>query len=67
MDIFDEIDHKLINLLKQNAWQRSETLAKVLNISSATVRRRLRRLIQKGTLRAVACRPSAIMGHKRGH
>ena len=54
MDNFDEIDNKLIKLLEQNAWQRSVTLAKVLHISSATIRRRLRRLIQKGVLRAVA-------------
>jgi len=54
MDNLDEIDKKLIKLLEQNAWQRSVALAKVLHISSATVRRRLRRLIQKGVLRAVA-------------
>ena len=54
MDNLDEIDNKLIKLLEQNAWQRSVTLAKVLRVSSATIRRRLRRLIKKGVLRAVA-------------
>ena len=54
MDKFDATDNKLVKLLEQNAWQRSEALAKALHISSATVRRRLRRLIQKGVIRAVA-------------
>ncbi len=59
MDKIDQIDNKLIKLLEQNAWQRAETLANVLNISSATVRRRLRRLIQNGVLRAVAIADSS--------
>ena len=50
----DELDKKLINLLEQDAWQRSAVLAKILNMSEATVRRRLRRLIQRGVVRAVA-------------
>ena len=54
MDNIDEIDNKLIKLLEQDAWQRAETLAKILNISAATVRRRLRRLIKNGVLHAVA-------------
>ncbi len=54
MDNLDETDNKLIKLLEQNAWQSSGTLANVLHVSAATIRRRLRRLIQKGVLRAVA-------------
>ncbi|MFC2072296.1 Lrp/AsnC family transcriptional regulator [Chloroflexota bacterium] len=50
----DATDNKLIKLLEENAWQRREALAKVLHVSSATIRRRLRRLIQKGVIRAVA-------------
>ncbi len=61
MDNLDALDNKLIKLLEQNAWQRSETLAKVLHVSSATIRRRLRRLIQKGVLRAVAIADSGTV------
>ena len=41
VDKFDATDNKLVKLLEQNAWQRSEALAKVLHI-------------QKGVIRAVA-------------
>ncbi len=54
MNNLDVRDYKLIKLLEQNAWQRSEPLARVLNVSSPTVKQRLRRLIQNGVLRAVA-------------
>ena len=50
----DELDNKLINLLEQDAWQRSAALARILNVSEATIRRRLKRLIQSGIVRAVA-------------
>ena len=50
----DEIDNKLVKLLEQDAWQRTEALAKGLHTSPATVRRRLRRLTQNGVVRAVA-------------
>ena len=50
----DVKDKQLIKLLEQDAWQTSETLARPLNVSSATVRRRLKRLVQNGMLRAVA-------------
>ncbi len=61
MDKLDALDNKLIKLLEQNAWQRSETLAKVLNVSSTTIRRRLRRLIRNGILRAVAIADSGTV------
>lgn len=54
MSTLDAVDGQLVKLLEQNAWQSSETLAKQINVSSATIRRRLRRLIQSGVLRAVA-------------
>ena len=54
MNKIDEIDNKLIKLLEQDAWQRAGTLAKVLDISPATVRRKLRRLIQNRVLRGMA-------------
>ncbi|MBI2287735.1 MAG: AsnC family transcriptional regulator, partial [Chloroflexi bacterium] len=36
----DETDRRLIKLLEQDAWQTSDTLAKSLGVSPATVRRR---------------------------
>ncbi|MFC2048478.1 Lrp/AsnC family transcriptional regulator [Chloroflexota bacterium] len=49
----DSTDKKLVRLLGQNARQNSETLAKRLNISAATVRRKLRKLINSDALRIV--------------
>jgi Lrp/AsnC family transcriptional regulator for asnA, asnC and gidA len=49
----DSMDEQLVKLLGRNARQNSEALAKQLNISSATVRRRLRRLIRGEFLRIV--------------
>jgi Lrp/AsnC family transcriptional regulator for asnA, asnC and gidA len=46
MSIPDSMDEQLVQLLGQDARQKSETLAKQLNLSSATVRRRIRRLIR---------------------
>ncbi|MDP3879158.1 MAG: Lrp/AsnC family transcriptional regulator [Dehalococcoidales bacterium] len=54
MYTIDETDEQLIKLLEQDAWQTSEALASPLNVSSATIRRRLKRLVQNGILRAVA-------------
>ena len=54
MAIEDDIDRQLIRLLEKDARQSSEQLAKKLAVSSTTVRRRLRRLIQQGVLRIVA-------------
>ena len=47
--------------MEQNEWQRAGTLAKVLDISPAAVRRRLRRLIQNGVLRAMAIADSSTI------
>jgi Lrp/AsnC family transcriptional regulator, regulator for asnA, asnC and gidA len=49
----DSIDVKLVRLLSKNARQDSETLAKKLNLSAATVRRRIKRLISTGSLRII--------------
>ncbi|MDP2730520.1 MAG: Lrp/AsnC family transcriptional regulator [Dehalococcoidales bacterium] len=54
MDNLDETNKQLIKLLHENAWQTSGALAKALNVSSATVRRRLKKLVQSGAIRAVA-------------
>lgn len=50
----DETDEKLIELLRVDAWQTSGKLARQLNVSSANVRRRRKRLIQSGILKVVA-------------
>ena len=49
----DSIDEQLVRLLGRDATQSNEELAKQLNISSATVRRRIKKLIQNGILRIV--------------
>ncbi|MBI4187719.1 MAG: Lrp/AsnC family transcriptional regulator, partial [Chloroflexi bacterium] len=41
-------------LLEQDAWQTSDTLAKSLGVSPATVRRRRQQLLHNGVLRATA-------------
>jgi len=53
IDSIDEIDEQLVTLVGHDARQSSELLAGKLNLSAATVRRRLRRLIQSGLLRII--------------
>ena len=48
------IDERIIHLLKKDATQNSEALAKHLNVSSSTVRRRIKKLMQSGVLRISA-------------
>ena len=50
----DLLDMQLISLLEENASQTSEELAKQLNVSSSTIRRRMKELKQQGTLHIVA-------------
>lgn len=50
----DAVDERIIHLLSQDAWQSSETLAKQIGVSSATVRRRIKKLVKNGTLRVGA-------------
>lgn len=50
----DALDEKLINVLKENARQSSEKLAKKLNVSPTTVRRRLKKLMRTGAVRMAA-------------
>ena len=50
----DALDEKLVGVLKENARQSSEKLAKKLNVSPTTVRRRLKKLIRSGAVRMVA-------------
>ena len=53
MDLLDSIDEQLVRLLGQDARQNSETLAKQLNLSAATVRRKLRKLTRSDVLHIV--------------
>ena len=48
--MIDSVDEKIIQLLSRDAWQSSESLAKEINVSSATVRRRIKKLVKSGTL-----------------
>jgi len=50
----DALDEKLIGVLKDNARQSSEKLAKKLNVSPTTVRRRLKKLIRTQAVHMVA-------------
>lgn len=52
----DDIDEQIIHLLEQNALQSSKAIAKQIHLSSATVRRRLKRLIDSNVLDIVAIR-----------
>ena len=54
MSTIDSTDGRIARLLGQNARQNSEALAKQLNLSSATVRRRLRKLIREDVIHIVA-------------
>jgi DNA-binding Lrp family transcriptional regulator len=49
----ESIDQQLVKLLGQDARQSAEQLAKKLNINAATVRRKIKRLIQNGSLHIV--------------
>ena len=50
----DSVDEQLIRLVQWDGRQSSEKLAKSLNVSATTVRRRLRTLIRGGVLRIAA-------------
>jgi Lrp/AsnC family transcriptional regulator for asnA, asnC and gidA len=50
----DSLDKQLIDLLMQDAHRSSDVLAKQLNVSSSTVRRRMKRLLEQGVIRFIA-------------
>ena len=58
----DEIDKRLVQLLEKDARQSSKELAKKLNISSATVRRRIGNLIKNNVIRFIAVVDPQRMG-----
>ena len=52
--MLDSIEEQLINLLMKDARQSSGTLAEQLQVSSSTVRRRMKRLIDQGLIHIIA-------------
>jgi len=62
----DSLDKRLVELLSQDARQSSEALAKHLKVSSSTVRRRISKLVKRGTLRfAALAEPTELGFHLR--
>ncbi|MFH1650578.1 MAG: Lrp/AsnC family transcriptional regulator [Chloroflexota bacterium] len=64
MSMLDNVDRKLMQLMERNASQTSEKLAKQLKVSSATVRRRLKRLMQSNALHVIGVADPALLGYK---
>ena len=58
----DDIDAQIVSLLEQNARQTSDTIAKQVKVSSATVRRRLKRLLDAKELHIEAYRDPVKTG-----
>ena len=52
--MIDQLDKDLIALLEQDAKQTSEKLAEQLSVSSSTIRRRMKELIDRGVVRIIA-------------
>ncbi len=52
--MINTLNKSLIELLGEDATQSSEALAKQLNVSAATIRRRTKRLVKDGMIRIVA-------------
>ena len=50
MSKIDAIDEQILQYLSLDAWQSSEILAKKISVSSATVRRRIKKLVKDGIL-----------------
>ena len=60
--MLDSLDEQLIQLLEEDANRSSEALGKRLKVSSATVRRRTKTLIQNGVLRIMAVTDPSKVG-----
>ena len=58
----DRINQQLIDILLNDARQRSEVIARQLGVSSSTVRRRIQQLIKRGVIRIVALPESSKIG-----
>ena len=62
MNKTDSIDEQIVRLLGQDGRQTSEQIAKLLNISAATVRRRIKKLVDNDMLHFVAVVDPADFG-----
>ena len=58
----DDLDRKLIELLQINGRASNASIARDVGVSGGTVRRRLRRLIQDGTIRVIGVPDPHKMG-----
>lgn len=50
----DKLDRELINILMKDARRSSSVLGKQLNVSSSTIRRRMKRLVEEGVANIIA-------------
>lgn len=53
MHSIDALDRQIVDLIRDDARKSSEELARQLNVSSSTVRRRLKRLVDSGAVQIV--------------
>ena len=60
--MLDTTDIRLIELLETDARQSPEMLARQLKVSSSTIRRRLKKLIDSGVLRLIAFADPELVG-----
>ena len=63
-DNIDEVDSKIVHLLKQNGRMRNTNLAKALKISETAIRKRLKRLFDKEMIQVVAVVNHRKFGYK---
>ena len=61
--LIDEMDSKIIELLEQNGRMPNTELANILKTSETTVRKRIKRLIDKDFIKVVAVRNRAKLGY----
>ena len=59
----DELDRKIIALLQQDGRISTQNIAKAFNSTSSTIRKRIRRLEEVGTMRVVAVTDFAAAGY----
>ena len=61
--MLDSIDEQLINLMMKDARQSSGKLSEQLQVSSSTVRRRMKRLIDQGLIHIIALPEPGKIGY----
>jgi Lrp/AsnC family transcriptional regulator for asnA, asnC and gidA len=61
--ILDDVDHRLIELLAANGRSSNVALARELDITETTVRKRLDRLFSNGLVRVIAVTDPALLGY----